>query len=338
MTVTLAQAWASLGSEARHECGYVRIRVHENSACPIYAALQNATRQPAILFEVQTANLPPVGAYPSGLGFAVHGEPVVPGVSGVTRVVVQLTNQKYRDVFTALADDLLGEAADASSAAEGVQRVVARLAHWQACLRRYSPDGLSENEQLGLFAELWFLRSLVMDVLPPARAIASWTGPSRSEQDFQTDGACVEVKATRSAPHQRIQVSSVFQLDPPAEQRLLLLHLAIDARRGQQQTLPRLVAEIAEGLSARDTISAEIFASKLAECGYLDSQASLYEDTTYEVRNASYYEVREGFPRIRAREVPDGVGDVRFSVAVAACKDFVVSEQEVRQLFTGNHE
>jgi hypothetical protein len=67
--------------------------------------------------------------------------------------------------------------------------------------------------------------------------------------------------------------------------------------------------------------------------GYLDVQASMYA-TGYAVRALQLFRVGPGFPRLLERDLPPGVGDVRYTVALAACQEFEVSTAELHAALT----
>jgi hypothetical protein len=84
------------------------------------------------------------------------------------------------------------------------------------------------------------------------------------------------------------------------------------------------VSSIREILS-HDILSSRKFEYSLQEAGYLGNQAYLY-DTTYTVRKEEFFSVSEGFPKIT--DVPSGIGDLRYSLLVAACKEYIADSNE----------
>jgi hypothetical protein len=69
------------------------------------------------------------------------------------------------------------------------------------------------------------------------------------------------------------------------------------------------------------------FRSLLAEAGYFDHQRDLYEEPQYVVRQENSFEVKEEFPRIQPNETRNGVGDLRYTVNVADCMLWKISEE-----------
>lgn len=77
-----------------------------------------------------------------------------------------------------------------------------------------------------------------------------------------------------------------------------------------------------------------IFEDKLYASGYIRAHAPLYT-TGYVYRTVSAYQVQEGFPRLVEADIPTGVGDVRYSVALSSCAPFETSMDAAVGAFAG---
>jgi S-adenosylmethionine hydrolase len=53
------------------------------------------------------------------------------------------------------------------------------------------------------------------------------------------------------------------------------------------------------------------------------------------VRERNFFQVEEEFPRITEADLPPGVGDVRYSVAVAEAKHFLITPEGVSAKIAG---
>lgn len=335
MSGSIGQSWIALKGERADEYGYVRIRLSPDCPHALYAALHRPSDMPAIMLELGTASLPARLRFPDTVGLRVHAHQVSPGPHGRTRIIVELIRTIYRDIFEVLADDVCRQIPQSANESEAAECLVARLSRWQTFLRKYTPDGLTPEEQAGLFGELWFLGTWLFDAVGASNTVASWKGPEAAEQDFQARSVAVEVKVTRSAGHEKLSISNVRQLDATGLAHLLLLHLSFDVRQGQAQTLPWLIASIEDRLDKHDAASVDEFRAKLTSVGYLPSQADLYSDTSYALRHHSFYRVAEGFPRLLESDLPNGIGDVRYSIAVAALQAFSLADTSVAGLLAG---
>jgi hypothetical protein len=92
--------------------------------------------------------------------------------------------------FGDLVQDLLECVAHSPHPAAEAARLIQR---WRRMFRPEISRGLSEQEQIGLFAELLMLRAL--KGVDPALDPRTWTGPERQPHDFELADACLEVKA-----------------------------------------------------------------------------------------------------------------------------------------------
>lgn len=77
----------------------------------------------------------------------------------------------------------------------------------------------------------------------------------------------------------------------------------------------------------QDNISAQnLFNNKLLEAGYFDRHKYLYEEKCYQIRNENYYKIDGDFPRIKEQEIRNGIGDIKYSIILSQCMDYLISE------------
>src|ERR1043165_2802474 len=106
-----------------------------------------------------------------------------------TYVDLVCTDASQHPTFSAVAQDMIR--AIKSSVGPLRDSIVNALSRWRTFWTNKS-IGLSREEALGLFGELWFLRRwLGQDVV---RAVARWQVTEQSRHDFQWTAVSVEVK------------------------------------------------------------------------------------------------------------------------------------------------
>jgi hypothetical protein len=323
--VTLGELWEEMErAPAPHGEGRLLRRIHPDAAADLHVGLVKPGDQRLITITLphevcpSGERLPSTKGTRSGLG--------TPRDDGHIPVELRLVDPAAKDVFVTLADDVTTAAAAAGTHAGAIDAWIARLRRWQRLLDRVPSEGLGAEAQLGLYAELWTQRELVAPAVGVLAAVQGWTGPEPALHDFQLRGAALEVKGTAGAQHQVLRISSERQLDETGAAALYLIHLSVDARQGGGETLPEAVEAVrtaARGGSAEGPLE-----ERLGEAGYLDAHAPRYT-TGYTLRRVGAYRVEEGFPRIIERDLPDGVGDVRYSVAVTECRDWERELDEV---------
>ena len=324
--------WKDLAYERPMQPGWHTRRIFPDGIYDIRAAILQPDVTPALLIEIASPALPPDVEYPSSRGFELFPEVVIPGPNGRVRLCLLLSERVYREVFEVLCQDVAETVMRASSEPGAVQSLLSRLRIWQGFMKRYGPEGLSPEEQAGLFAELSFLKDSVIGQLPAPSAVESWKGPTGGVQDFQLPGCSVEVKSTTVLPAGNIKISSLSQMDETRVRRLILCHMTLDACGASGLTLPEMVQELRSILGTEDESTLIRFNDCLTEAGYLDIHHGLYSGRHYMIREVRCFEITGGFPRIRASEVRSGVTSGSYSIEFSACLPFEVDASRVRAL------
>lgn len=239
---------------------------------------------------------------------------------------LSLRDTRFRAVFETLADDVAGAVAAAPSELTGVKSLLARLRTWERFVQRFGPDHLSDDEQLGLFAELRCLANYLLPAMDTSAAVRGWRGPHGEPQDFRFRTAAIEVKATASRNPVSFRISNLDQLDRGALEVLLVLHMAVDTGSPSGRTLPEVVADLRAALAIADPVAASDLDVSLIESGYLDQHEAAYADRRYDVQSAKWFVVDEAFPRLTRGSVPPGIGEAKYSVMLQSCAPHMVDE------------
>ena len=229
----------------------------------------------------------------------------------------------YR-AFDIIGQELASSLEHTNASAE--QCTVDTLARWRRFFAHGAGDSLSRQEQVGLFAELWFLTRWLAPALG-SQALGAWRGPFRARHDFEWSAASVEVKATEQVHGTVHRIHGIDQLEKPLDRRLFLFSAKVREEHGGV-TLPQLVREMRALCEARPTEQARLDAA-LEELGYQWQVDGVYEGMKIRVAEEGLYEVRSGFPHL-AREsfasgVPAGVTYVEYDLDMAACRPFLVA-------------
>jgi Putative PD-(D/E)XK family member, (DUF4420) len=323
----LEQLWTSLigAGAGAGEPGRQRRRVLGASChdCFVAVSFPDRHRLLSVVIDKKPPGTPVSRPLTSGMQLLYGIEPT----SGRPTMDIVLREDSHSDIFTALVADLLGTLALSSRPGTSAQLLLARLEDWRRLLATVSPQGLTAEQQRGLFGEL----SVMRDVLLPAAgsvAVLAWTGPDRQLQDFQFPGCAVEVKTTSGNNAATVRITNERQLDHRAAGQLFLVTLALDARReGSGLALPDLVEDLHREI--RPLGMAADFEQRLTMSGYLQTQAHLYADRHYTVRQRLIHTVDEKFPKITEEDLPDGLSDVSYTLDLHAASAFRTSEPEM---------
>ncbi len=225
---------------------------------------------------------------------------------------LELVDHRLDVLFTTLCVEVSDRVAAEPDRAVAALREA--LKDWKALLAG-NHEVLSASALAGLFGELRLLRELL--TRDPG-AVAFWTGPTGSAQDFHRGVDAVEVKTTTAPEGSTITVHGADQLDVTPPGRLLLHWSRLQA--GQGVSVPELVDE---ALSLTDDISR--LRGLLRKVGYHEVHHELYARQRFEVVDHRSYLVGPGFPRIvpaglSGDAVLGGVGPIEYTVDLGAAE------------------
>lgn len=248
--------------------------------------------------------------------------------NGKNTLLFKLINNQHKDIFTVLCEDLISSITQETNEKKLVSILLNRFEKWQSLFNKFTMQGLTPEEQRGLFGELFFLRKYLQHKSDFQNVLNTWVGASKEIRDFQFNDWALEVKTTVGNNHQKIHISSERQLDTTHLETLYLYHLSLEKTQESGESLPQIILSIHEIILA-DTISVNRFRAKLYEVGYFQHHENLYSSTGYQVRQDNYYKVEGDFPRLQENELRNGVGDVKYSIIISQCQEYIKSENEV---------
>lgn len=320
--MTIEAQWQALEAEAQSlgDEGWRLRLARPIGGHPLFAAVTGGRR--VLLLRTLAAAIPARAEWPECTGLDV----LAVNLDGHAYLGVSLREARFSDVFAALAEDLASRIEQAAPGGASVVVVFfGQLRRWQRFLA-IARDGLDPASQRGLWGELHFLKTSLLPRVGEA-SVVGWKGPDGAHQDFQFAGAWIEVKTTLAKQPQSVRIASERQLDDTRAPALFLHVLALEAHESGPATLPAAVADLRAALAAWPA-TRETFEEKLLAAGYLDQHAPRYASTGYAVRQAQTFRVRGDFPRIVEASLPRGVGEVSYSLSLAACAAHLATEEE----------
>ncbi len=194
------------------------------------------------------------------------------------------------------------------------------LAKWRRFWGQSPWQILSREEQLGLFAELWFLSVWLIPRVGVGKALAGWRGPLGARHDFEWPGKSIEVKATTSTRGPAHRINGLDQLAPPEKGELLFFSLRLREEGGATNTLPAIVASCRSLLEA-DADALSQFESGLVQVGYSPAHDEEYAKLKLRVVGEELFRVEANFPRLTpaafAGGIPSGVEQVEYEINLA---------------------
>jgi hypothetical protein len=245
-------------------------------------------------------------------------------------LVFKLVNVLHKDIFAVLCEDLVTSISLEQNEKKVVQTLLNRFEKWKSLFTKFASQGLSSEEQRGLYGELYFLRKYLSTYSNFFNVVNAWVGTTKEARDFQYNSWALEVKTTLGNNHQKVHISNERQLDNTHLQALFLYHISLELAQESGETLNQIISSINTILEV-DLISKNRFKAKLYEVGYFEHQASLYDNIGYHIRQDNFYLVENEFPRIQEGEIRSGVGDVKYSIILSQCQDYLQTEEQVFQ-------
>jgi len=250
-------------------------------------------------------------------------------------LLIILLNAQHKDIFSTLCQDLVCGVSEIIDENILIDNLVERLIKWQSLFEKLGSQGLSDNAQRGLYGELIFLRKYLSNSSDIVKCINTWMGPEKAIQDFQYSNWAVEVKTTHGKNHQKIHISSERQLDDSIIPNIFLYHLSLDIRMGYGETLNFIIEDIINLLS-ENSLASNLFKLKLIESGYFDIHKKLYDNIGYTIRQDNIYSVIGDFPRITEKQIPTGVGDVKYSIILTESESWRIDENNLLHKISEN--
>jgi len=220
-----------------------------------------------------------------------------------------------------IADDLK---AGGKSPSEIVRRV---LAKWRRFWGQLPQQLLSKEEQIGLFAELWFLSVWLLPKFG-TEIVLTWRGPWASRHDFEWPDKSVEVKATTSTRGRVHKIHGITQLEEPATGPLFLFSVCLREEAGAIDSLPGLIENCRKQIGGSDDALTR-FESALVKSGYSPLFQDEYAKLKLRVIEGALFRVNNDFPKITTTSfpsgIPSGIEQIDYEINLNSFDNLIVS-------------
>ena len=241
-------------------------------------------------------------------------------------LVITLVSHVNVDLFHALCNTLVRSLGNTRDCRTALTITLNHLKRWQRFLAGEKPRILSPAEVRGLFAELYFLRSLYTNKLSTSDALDAWIGPKGGDQDFVFETTAVEIKTISNKDPNLVHISSEDQLENPHGRLFLTVKRIIDSSElPTALSLNEMVQQVECDLVESSEV--EEFQIKLATVGY--AELYHYNSPLFQVAETRVYEVTDEFPRIVRSKLPAELQSVRYTLQVDAAESFRCSFETI---------
>jgi hypothetical protein len=236
-------------------------------------------------------------------------------------LTLTLQDSRFREVFIRLASHLVTRSRTAQSEDDGLKIVDQVIDEWRRLMTPRPTSRLSLEALRGLVGELWFL--LNRHALGEERfevAVEGWLGPLGEPQDFWSSGSGLREVKSVGPSASVVKISSAEQLDPGSLELTVLELPQVSEGTVGAVTLSKLMTEAVDRLSTEDC-QPDALELRFKRLG-VDMSDEWYAEQWFRVDSVATFEVANGFPRVRARDLPAGVGRVRYQIARASLEPF----------------
>ena len=328
----IEQIWQEIEAEGRSEQGWHIRRLPGAGNHDLKVGRRVPSGSVGLLYEIESSIIPADTEWPEGKGFSTDIETLEPGPSGKIRLMLELSNTQYRDVFAVLCSDVTGVIIDEEDERRGVRAFIQRLHAWQKFMQFHSRTGLSKEQIRGLYAELRVLELMLMENAGTS-AIEMWQG-RQGLHDFRYGDRSLEIKSSLTKFDPVVSISRLDQLDETLVEALHMCFVPLSEDHEHGESVPDAVSRL-RGLLGPYPARLQRLEDLLIAYGYHDIQASLYSEQRLLSGEPQLYEVSEGFPRLRVDELSDGIVSGNYRINLSSCNDHLVDEESFLEAFLG---
>jgi hypothetical protein len=287
-------------------------KLSDNQQCVLLQLKNGGQRSDIIINNINTLDSIQVDTFPV----------LDPGTTGLdTYYSIKLDRNTEEDIFYAFIADII-ETAKNSNSDLVILDILKRVKSWMNFFKSKKTGVLSENGQIGLFAELSMLKSLLENNTENLlNTVTSWVGPKKQNQDFIFPNTkAIEVKCTTSNNKYEIKISNEYQLDCSGLDRLYLAVYQVKRHKTNEDSLfpslPFIVKEIEELLKTDFDAKFE-FEGLLLDVGYLAEAEIEYIDFGFQIINGpEIYDVNQDFPRLTRSTISNSIKKIEYNLSL----------------------
>ena len=241
---------------------------------------------------------------------------------------LQCKDSALTGVFSELVNEVIGrlESGEAPETA-----VTGAITDFRALLIAGSSREVPRESVLGLLGEMIVAERLVEQ---DADALKCWLGPGGERHDFRSSVNALEVKTLSRPAASEISISSLDQLLPLANGRLILVVVWLDQAAEGATT----VGAVADRILAKGG-DRELLLEGLLKLGCASPNDDAWNGHRFEFGDLQGYEVKPGFPRITGEEmvggvIPAGINRLNYSISLGNMAPYRLSDEDLESFFT----
>ena len=230
-------------------------------------------------------------------------------------ILFSYTAKENLSLFYNFCEDIINQTSNYYGN-DGYLEIVNRYNQWKKMFYGNSKI-LSENEVLGLIGELLFLKDYCFPIYGVSVGLNGWSGPEPTHKDFSYKDEWYEIKSINRFKN-TVSISSIEQLDSITEGKLVVYSFEKMSPSFNGISLNALVGMVSNMIQYET--DKDIFFEKLKQVGY--SYNEVYDNYMYNMINIDKYIVNTEFPKIKADDLPNGIGKVQYEIFLSLIEKF----------------
>lgn len=234
-------------------------------------------------------------------------------------VSFSLKQKELESIFLRFCEDIIESSRHIPDMKKSVHFIAKRYFEWKQLLSNTNSQYLDNSSIKGLLGEMKFCLDFLISQVGIEKAMLSWQGPLKKDQDFVMDQIWYEIK-TISPGREDVEISSIEQLDNSFNGYLVVQQADRTTQTDKNGiTLNQAFLQLRECMKNFPELDREI-TGMLIGAGYIS--LPYYDQFKYVFGDRSFYYVSRKFPAIRRVNLPEAVTNARYMLSLAALAPF----------------
>lgn len=236
-------------------------------------------------------------------------------------IVFSLIEDLYSSQFYAFVDDMVEMTKNSVTDQIGYEKAVRNFYRWKDMFQNCTKDYLSNEQIMGLIAELSFLKSELIPHYGEEPATMSWTGQELTHKDFYLGNKWYEIKAI-SVGKPSVKISSLEQLDSEDIGFLIVYQLEKVSSESRGISLNELIKNIYERMSSE--VARQYFLNEVSKQGFAFHEH--YDSIRYQIVDVERYRVDGEFPKLTRQMIGPQIIKAEYHLNIGLLSEFVVED------------
>ena len=236
------------------------------------------------------------------------------------RIGITLTDEHLFKSFTVMCFDIAERSKGGKNVEEAFMIALECLRDWSELFKRRGKIGLTRNEVIGLWGELYTLESILQaNVAPDELIVQGWRGPNGDQRDIGFNKTRIEVKTQLATKAISLRISSLDQLDDCGNNLKLALNRITPSDKGFSVIV--LAQRLFQRFESNHVAHSE-FERKVVLAGLSEDLEVCKEK--FDLDERLIYDVAENFPKLTLSNVPVGINAAEYVISGVAITSFQI--------------